>query len=132
MSLTADGVAIVFAAAAGVAASWLTNRHARRTDAAKAMIDEGALELDGRRVDGAAYERAQVINQQIVESLREEVQRLEATIEGLRRDLTSERQRNTNLEGHIRQLEDSAATMRQLLTTAGVEYPPLKPQRSES
>lgn len=132
MSLTADGFAIVFAAAAGVGASWLTSRHARRTDAATAKIKAGGLELDERRVDGEAIERAQRISQQIIESLRVEVQRLEATIEGLRRDLTSERQRNTNLEGHIRQLEDSAATMRQLLTVAGIEYPPLKPPKGAS
>jgi hypothetical protein len=124
MSWTADAVVVVVSAGAGFGTSWLTNRRDRRTEAAKAVIDRGAIELDARRIDGEAIERAQRINEAIVQALQEEVSRLEATIDGLRRDLTAERQRSTELEGHIRQLEDSAATMRRLLRDAGVEYPP--------
>lgn len=116
-------LSIVSGLTAGLGPSFFTYLRSKRTDATKARIAEGGLELDERRADGEAYERAQQINQQIVASLSEQVTRLESTIESLNRELEAERHRNAELASHIRELEDSAATMRQLLKDAGVEYP---------
>lgn len=117
-------VPLVVGLLGGSGPSFFTYLRSKRTDATKARIAEGGLELDERRADGEAYERAQQINQQIVASLSEQVTRLESTIESLNRELEAERHRNAELAGHIRELMDSAATMRRLLKDAGVEYPP--------
>lgn len=130
-----SAVLVAGAGLAGVVGSLLATRMTNRTTA---QTSAGAQELDQQRVDGEAIERAQLISQQIADSLLKEVGRLEATIAGLVRDLASERQhsaevesrsrevesRNRDLEAHIRDLEDSAATMRRLLERAGIEYPP--------
>jgi TolA-binding protein len=118
-------------ATTGLGPSFVTYLRTKRTDVTKQRIAEGGLELDERRADGEAYERAQKINQEIVQSLERQVERLEQTIDGLRADLAELRERNgelvernTELAGHIRELEQSAATMRQLLRRAGIDYPP--------
>lgn len=117
-------VPLVVGLLGGSGPSFFTYLRSKRTDATKARIAEGGLELDERRADGEAYERGQQITKEIIDSLRDEVTRLEATIESLRRELDSERHRSAELEANIRELRDTAATMRRLLKDAGVEYPP--------
>lgn len=101
-----------------------TSRRDRETTQQRAIIEEGKLELEDRRADGEAYERAQQINQQIVEGLRQELTALQATIHSLRADLAAAQQHSAKLEDHIRNLEASADTMRQLLRDAGISYVP--------
>lgn len=133
MSLTTflENAALVTLGGAGTGVAgmftWLRSKRAnQRAD----VIAAGKLELENRREDGAAYERASEINQQIVAGLRDELTALQETIRDLRADLTLERQHSaylqehaTQLEAHIRSLEASAATMRGLLNQAGIEYP---------
>lgn len=115
-------------ASAGTGGFW-TYLRSKKTRKVTSVIDAGKLELENRREDGAAYERASRINQQIVAGLREELTALQETIRDLRTDLTLERQKSAyleehsaQLEAHIRNLEASAAAMRGLLGRAGIEY----------
>lgn len=121
--ISGDLLLTVGAAAAGFGSSWITNRRSNRTAAAKSVIDRGKLELENRREDGEAYERANQINQQIVESLRSELTALQATIASLREDLAAARADNSELRARIRELESSARTMQGLLDQAGVDHP---------
>lgn len=110
-------------AAAGFGSSYLTNRRSNRTAAGQVRIDEGKLELEGRREDGAAYERASRINEQIVDGLREELTALQDTIRTLRVDLRDAERHSAHLENHVRDLEATAHRMRDLLTSAGIRSP---------
>ncbi len=128
--LGADVVLSIFAAGSGFGASWLTNRRSNKTTQATNTIATGKLELDNRREDGAAYERAQQINKEIVQSLRDELKSLQSTIASLRAEFRTVQQHSALLENYIRDLEASAATMRDLLRGAHVEYPapPTRPE----
>lgn len=117
-----EAIGVILAALAGFAASWLTNRRERRTAADRHQIEKGALELDERRVDGEAIERAQEISERIIASLQQEVTRLERIIENLRHDLAESQDKRTILEARVRDLESTTASMKQLLREAGVEY----------
>lgn len=114
--------------AIGAAATYLagrrTSKRDRDTTRKQAQIEAGKLELDGRRADGEAYERAQRINQEIVDGLRQEHASLLATIGELRRDLLNAQQYSAHLENQVRDLESTAATMGELLRRAGIDYPP--------
>lgn len=108
----------------GAGGAWVTGRWEAKTQGVKAVIDEGALELDERRADGEAYERAEKSYLQLISTLQQEITRLDRIIQGLRSDLSSSEQHRADLEGRVRDLEESAATMRRLLKAAGVVYPP--------
>lgn len=117
-----EALGVILAALAGFAASWLTNRRERRTADDRHQIEKGALELDERRVDGEAIERAQAISERITASLQQEVTRLERIIDNLRRDLAESQDKRTILETRVRDLESTTAAMKQLLKDAGIEY----------
>lgn len=117
-----DVIGVAVAALAGFAASALTNRRERRTSLEKHQIEEGALELDERRVDGEVYERAEQSYLKLISTLQQEITRLESIVENLRRDLAETQEKRSILESRVRDLEASAATMKQLLRDAGVEY----------
>lgn len=119
-----DILGVALGALAGLLASILTNRRERATAADRNQIDRGALELDVRRLDGEEVERAQRISRQTIETLEREITRLDAIIRDLRADLAASEQAREDLEAHVRDLEDSAATMRRLLEDAGIALPP--------
>lgn len=110
-------------AAAGFASSYLTNRRSQKTDRAKTLVDNGKLELDNRREDGAAYERASEINQQIVNSLRDELTALQATVKTLRTGIDDERRHSADLENKVHDLESTASALRSILDDAKIAYP---------
>lgn len=114
----------IFISAIGVATSYIINRRSQKTEKAKAIVDRGKLELDNRREDGAAYERASGINQQIVDSLRKELTNLQETVQQLRTDLDASHQKQDLLEKHVHRLEGNVSDMKRLLDTADIPYPP--------
>lgn len=122
--MSPDVVLYAIGAAATYLAGRRTSRRDRDTQRKLAVVEQGKLELSERRADGEAYERAQQINKEIVEGLRQELTALQATINQLRRDLMDAQQYSAQLEDHVRNLEATAATMRALLRDAGVTYPP--------
>jgi hypothetical protein len=65
-------------------AAWLANRRARKTDADKVTIDAGKLELDERRADGEAYERAAGFNKEITDQLSAQLQLMSETLTQMR------------------------------------------------
>lgn len=123
---TAIVLALVGSGITGAGSAWITGRYSTKTEEVKAVLSEGALELDGRRADGEAYERAEKSYLHLITTLTQEISRLERIIEGLRSDLAESLQHRAELENRVRELEDSAAAMRQLLRDAGVAYPQAK------
>lgn len=108
---------------AAVVPSWLAGRRSKDSTAASNRLKEGTLELDGRREDGAAFERASQINKDIIASLRAELALMRQTIRELRAELAGERRHSAALENHVRALESRARVMERLLDTAGVQSP---------
>lgn len=72
--------------------------------------------LENTKVDSEAYDRAQKINQEIVEQLQEEVKRLNSL-------LTEERKDNRELRDTLTRMETQLGILRRALAAANVQIP---------
>lgn len=116
-------VPLAVALIAGTPAT-LALRSAVRT---KAELRERSAREDARtqieQVYGQAYDRAQRINQEIVEGLRDEIHRLQKELTDVRTDMGRTAHRNVELERLVNSLERSVSRMSALLTQYGIDVP---------
>lgn len=84
----------LFALAGTVYAARARAREQSRVRQAQSMVERQRGEIEDKRVDGEAYERAQRINEQTVGELRSEVSRL-------RSDLADERYKREELTRRV-------------------------------
>lgn len=109
---------------AGGAGFW-TYLRSRKTQAASAVIDNGKLELDARRVESEAYANAQKINDDVVKGLHDE-------LDHLRRDLRTERDgRAEDNRRHAQEITELRALITQLRTELDVTRAQLRIPGSE-
>jgi hypothetical protein len=131
-SVGIDALLVVGASLAAFGASVVTNRRARKTDDKSIAIEAGKLELDERRADGEAYDRAAKFNTEITDQLSAQLHLMSATLDQMRADLVAERQKSARLAtdllaeqrqsathlAHIAALEARIAEMQALLGEA--------------
>lgn len=96
---------------------------ARSTRRANQAVLAAKQQLTRVRVDGEAYDRAQAINQQIVEDLRAEVNRLQRELEALRNQLRAENQHSAQLEDKVRTLQNTVDRLSNLLMQHNITIP---------
>lgn len=75
------------------------------------------------RVDAEAYERAQKINQQIVQALREELERVRGELNEMRRVVETSEQQEGQLKDHIARLHRSLTRALALLSQYNIDIP---------
>lgn len=130
MSAASEIVAPLLVAVVAGVPSFLAWRSAQKT---KTEMREQRAREDARttldQVYGAAYDRAQRINQEIVSGLREEIIRLKADLGEMRSQVSHSEHRNVELERQIAALERSVDRMSALLQQHGIELPPNSQRR---
>jgi hypothetical protein len=113
-------------------AAWLASKRAKKTDEQKVTIDAGKLELEGRRAEGEAYERAAGFNKEITDQLSAQLQLMSETLTQMRADLAAEKatsallrgelseqqEKNAQQSAHIAQLEAQIKAMQSLIDDA--------------
>lgn len=101
--------------------SWKTSTATKKALAERSASDLARDQLE--LVYGQAYDRAQRINQEIVQGLREEITRLQGELTGVRVEMTSTAHRNLELERLVNTLERSVSRMSAMLAQYGVDMP---------
>jgi len=89
-------------------------------DAAQTLASQRQIRLDATKVDGAAYDRAQLFNQQVLDSLRAELNR---TQQARAEDATNSQRRITDLEHQTVVMQTDIQVLRRALVDANVPIP---------
>jgi chromosome segregation ATPase len=97
------------------AAYWATTRHSRKTEDAKAKIE-------GRTVEGEAYDRARKIDQEVVGGLRQELERLKSELQEERKGRIADSRRHAEELADLRsQHAEEIAALRSVVNTLKTE-----------
>lgn len=120
-------LAAVIGGVAAIIAAWYTvsatKKAQRQTEAANRAIAISTRRAEKFRADGEAYDRAQRINEEIVRALRQEVERLQASLAALRVRLAEEENRSDALERQVDALQRSVNRMSALLAENNIPIP---------
>jgi hypothetical protein len=98
----------------------------RSSESTKRVLADQKTKQDATNALDRAYERAQRINQEIVEGLREEITRLQSELTGVRQEMMTTAHRNLELERLVTTLERSVSRMSAMLAQYGVDLTSLE------
>lgn len=115
-------VAGVFALSGALYASLVTQRATRHVETRQNKLDQRQTDLDEAKVDGAAYDRARAIDQQVLDSLRGELAR---TQQARINDAVDAQRRITELEKQTIVMRADLQILRKALRDEGLPIPTL-------
>ena len=103
-----------------VYATIVTQRATRHVETRQNKLDQRQTDLDEAKVDGAAYERARAIDQQVLDSLRSELAR---TQQARINDAVDSQRRITDLEKQTIVMRADIQILRKALLDANLPIP---------
>lgn len=113
-------LAALIALVGAVYASQVTRRATRDVSARQALTDRRNQETEEAKIDGAAYDRAVTINNQVLTTLRAELDRTQALRD---KDTTEYQKRISDLEANGVLMREDIRTLTRALIDAGVILP---------
>lgn len=134
-----EQLGVIVAALISAGAVFYTNKVTKAANTKSAELQAQHLALEQRTVDRQAYDRARQIDMETINGLRRDVSSERDVVEGVRRELADERRENGRLRDEVRECRAEIARLRRKLAMAGLlddrsgetPQPPNKDPRQE-